>query len=502
MATSVEQVTLRELCSLLPDALQALAPDPAPEAAVDAVHISELLDPTPFLHGHELLLTTGLTLPTSGSGMRAYVHRLREREVAGLGLGLGPVHDVVPTMLERACARHDLPLLLVPVEASFQQVTRGFWGRVGQAHERSLHAALDSHRRLVAAVTSPDPVPAVLAVLGDAIDGVVVVTDPHGLIVVRWPETVEPSPELTAAAHRLRSVGHRSAATFPVGEHIGSLHPIVAGDDIAGYLCTVSATPLEPHNRGLLLAALAMLGLDAHHQRHAATADLMLRAAVAQLVDRGQLTAVRSLTPALPVDAPPPRVQVVVLGTGPGLGGLALRTLVESFPDRGWWGSSGDRVAWVFTHPGLVSLTAHHLREVLARVGPETTAALGPLIDLSDVHAIRLRLETRALGLPAGTVAPWSDDHGMPFVTDDWARAVLAPLRGRGTLVAAVAAYLRHRGHWEKAARELDIHRNSLRSRIAQAERLLGGELGEPDRAARLWLALRATGLDDPGPEV
>ena len=496
-----QRVTLRALCAAIPHALAAHTPALAPETVVDAVHISELVDPTAFLDGHELLLTTGLTLPLTGSGTRAYVARLRSSGVAALGLGLGPVLEEVPPVLARACDRQGLPLLVVPVEASFQQVTRGFWGLVGEAQERSLHAALDSHRRLVTAATSSDPVPALLAVLGESIDGTVVVTDPHGAVLERWPVGVEPSPELTTAVHRLRSVGHRSAATFPLGDQIGSLHPVVGGDDVEGYLCTLSPTPLAPHNRGLLLAALAMLGLDVHHRRRGESVAGVLRATVAHLLDRGHLAAVRSLTPALPVEPLPPRVRVVVVRTGPGRGAAALAALAAAFLDHGWWGTASERIAWAAVHPGVITLATTQLEAVIDQVGPDAVAVAGPLVDLADVHPMRTRLESQALGLAGGTVQPWGGDDTMPFVTDDWARTVLAPLHGRGALLASVAAYLRHRGRWEAAARELGVHRNSMRSRIAQAERLLGGDLDEPDLAARVWVALRATGLDGVGGE-
>ena len=52
------------------------------------VHISELPDPTPFLSGGELLLTTGMTLD-SAAGQRAYVTALADHGLAGLGLGTG-----------------------------------------------------------------------------------------------------------------------------------------------------------------------------------------------------------------------------------------------------------------------------------------------------------------------------------------------------------------------------------------------------------------------------
>lgn len=65
----------------------------------------------------------------------------------------------------------------------------------------------------------------------------------------------------------------------------------------------------------------------------------------------------------------------------------------------------------------------------------------------------------------------------------------------RADLVGSVVAYLRHRGHWEDAARELGIHRNTLRHRIGTTNRVMGADLNDPDVASRLWLALRADGL-------
>nr|WP_228721201.1 helix-turn-helix domain-containing protein [Arthrobacter sp. 260] len=59
-------------------------------------------------------------------------------------------------------------------------------------------------------------------------------------------------------------------------------------------------------------------------------------------------------------------------------------------------------------------------------------------------------------------------------------------------LLETVRVYLAHRGQWEAAGRELGVHRNSVRYRIAQAKELLGVDLDDPDVTAQLWLALRS----------
>ena len=58
-----------------------------------SVHISELDDPTPWLRGGDPLLTTGLPLR---AGPAAYVERLADAGLTGLGLGLGFGYDAAP----------------------------------------------------------------------------------------------------------------------------------------------------------------------------------------------------------------------------------------------------------------------------------------------------------------------------------------------------------------------------------------------------------------------
>ena len=56
------------------------------------VHISELLDPTPWLSGGEVLLTTGMQLDTP-ERQREFATRLADHQLAGLGFGTGFKHD-------------------------------------------------------------------------------------------------------------------------------------------------------------------------------------------------------------------------------------------------------------------------------------------------------------------------------------------------------------------------------------------------------------------------
>ncbi len=91
-------------------------------ATVRWVHSTELLDPTPWLRGGELLLTTGLQL-SGAKPQRELIERLAAHEIAGLGFGTGFVHKKLPAAILNTARKLDFPLFEVPYELPFIAVT-------------------------------------------------------------------------------------------------------------------------------------------------------------------------------------------------------------------------------------------------------------------------------------------------------------------------------------------------------------------------------------------
>jgi DNA-binding PucR family transcriptional regulator len=86
------------------------------------VHSTELLDPTPWLRGGELLLSTGLQLD-SAQTQRELVERLSEHKIGGLGFGTGFTHKRLPAALLAEARRRSFPLFEVPYELPFIAIT-------------------------------------------------------------------------------------------------------------------------------------------------------------------------------------------------------------------------------------------------------------------------------------------------------------------------------------------------------------------------------------------
>jgi purine catabolism regulator len=99
------------------------------QAHVRWVHSTELGDPTPWLKGGELLLTTGIQL-TSPKAQRDLVDRLADHDIAGLGFGTGFAHKRVPAALVTAARKRDFPVFEVPYELPFIAITERAFARL------------------------------------------------------------------------------------------------------------------------------------------------------------------------------------------------------------------------------------------------------------------------------------------------------------------------------------------------------------------------------------
>ncbi|WP_189948757.1 PucR family transcriptional regulator [Streptomyces alanosinicus] len=105
----------------------------------------------------------------------------------------------------------------------------------------------------------------------------------------------------------------------------------------------------------------------------------------------------------------------------------------------------------------------------------------------------------RALARARATRAPLVRHRARPGLTDlvpqpdaeAHARALLAPLAGRPELAETLRNWLALHGSWDRTAVALEVHRNTVRQRIARCAALLDADLDDPDVRMELWFALR-----------
>lgn len=471
-----------------------LAPAPgftAPATPISAVHISELVDPTAYLSGGELLLTTGLALPRSTMGCERYVRRLVGAGVCALAIGLGPVHARVPAPLADACRAAGLPLLVVPEATPFLTVTKAYWRDLSRSAERQLVDVLATHQRLVDAALAADASVAVLRTLVRAVGRWAAVLGPGGELEEVWPAGAgAPAAALSGELDRLRVTGIRSAASLYVEDLHVSVYPLAVEERLVGYLAVGSDAPPAGNDRRLLLTASALLSIDRARRRTARLGSGAVRQSVPLLLDLGLPDAAVRLAARLGVRLGD-RVRLLAVGTAgasrPGPEDLGAEEVRRWCADA-LEGPADPGPAWFVLpvdHPPLADLDATLRRRTPG--GGVRLAVTGPVV-LAGVPRARDRLLRGLERAPAGTGDTSELDDRLDRLLD-------GPGGGRGAeTVATLVEYLRHRGQWEPTARALGVHRNTVRLRVARCREVLG-DLDDPDLAAPLWLLLRDRGL-------
>jgi purine catabolism regulator len=493
-------VNLAELLHNVGPALVPVNPASRRSVVVGGVHISELRDPTPYLEGGEMLLTTGMAFVEPGTQFDEYVSRLVDRGVCALVFGVGPHHDEVPIGLLDACDAAAMPLLVVPQEHPFRTVVAGYWGLLATEGQASLVQHIGLQTSVVRAAARSDGIAAVVQIVAQAMGGWVIVSPFDGSEPTVWPEKasgVIPSlrPELQRFAER-DDVGSMS---FPLHGYDVVAYPISRGSKPVAAFVVGTTRRLARSDRQVMLTAAAVLSVRANTTSRPHAGEKDVRTVIASLLLDGEVSAARALSSA--AGAPPIPPSLRVFAAAPGREGRAPHEWRPVTPNA-------EDVVAELVRRGLIPLTSgsflvaeHHGSEVVLideltgavpKRGDRAPVALtGYLTDSSPVSRV-YESATAAAGFARqaseGQVLTASDVRQRSAGAE--AATALRAYR-RASLVEAVQSYIRHRGSWEAAARDLGVHRNTIRNRVQIARKTLGIDLDDPDIAADLWIALR-----------
>lgn len=495
-------VSLLELSADLGPHLVPVAGRTLTPRQLSGVHISELEDPTPYLDGGELLLTTGMPLGGKQATTGAYVARLQAEGIHALGIGLGPWLEQVPAYLADACGDAGIDLLIVPDGVPFQNVSRAFWTLQARSEQADLLGSLGTQTALARAATRPDATPAVVRGLAQALGGWAAYLPSDPGPATYWPANTQAwLPVLRSETFRLHRAGAHSVATFELHGQPVVEYPIASGDRIHGFLAIGPGRALTAADRQIILTVCTLLAIKARQREVAASTTMTLGAAVAKLLLRGQIQAAGMLAQDVGLRALPSRVRLLGLRTQAGDDvNLLTRAAPSLRRETGLPPLGSGPADCLLRHeePGTLYLVLSADGDppqsddaLLLEEAPSGLAgALSEPIPLNEATQMLPALRQAVRQAPAGTIIATGGRDDTP--AQSWVKTLAD--YPRADLVGTVTQYLRHRGHWENVSRELGVHRNSVRHRIGIAQSLLGVDLDDPDVFAPLWLALRQHG--------
>src|SRR5699024_4393363 len=261
-------------------------------APVSWVHTSELDDPTPFLAGGELLLTTGLTLVDEPTACRTFVTRLHEAGVAGLGFGVGLSHERIPAALRVAAGELGLGLLEVPREIPFIAISKAVSREIAVEQYAELQRTADAQRELTSVASRPDGPAALVERLGTLIGAWVLLLDDVGNPLHTSPYVPDGMHEtLRPQLDTLRNKAGAAVTGVSLAGQEVTLQTLGArgrGFLVVGHEGRLSRTDQHVVNTAASLLTLAL------EQRHVlVSARRRLRSGAFELLLRGELTLAR-----------------------------------------------------------------------------------------------------------------------------------------------------------------------------------------------------------------
>lgn len=469
-------------------------------------HVSELEDPTRWLQGHELLMTTGLAIPAGVEGQLDYLQRLHGVGVSALAVGRGMHAPEFTSAFFAASEDLRIPIIEVGGGVPFIAISE----MVASANQEVLHRRLSSHLRIYEVLTdssSDDEAGEIVRRLEHVTGFQIWIVTPGGAPLFESlsapPFEVEPSIVASVLDDARPSV--RFPQKVPTRQEDGDVYilPVRVQRRAVGLLVTRSheepADLLTLHHVAQLLSRLAGDLLKDREQSRREGSERLARFLYES--EQYRPHTVGELFPQSETNG-----QFVF-----GIATLANNT-------REWNDIHNPLIEEGFDHLitkrsslGVVVVqlgiqTVDTLAEVLSKNLPGSRLGLSAATDgstdlLESQRQARWALRSAVASGEAASVylksltPQWlpMESSGLELVVQKILGPILRHDLLHGTdLLVTLSAFLEEGRSWKSTADRLFVHRQTLIGRIKRVEELTGRRLSSTEDVCDLWLALKA----------
>ncbi|WP_107503813.1 PucR family transcriptional regulator [Arthrobacter sp. ERGS1:01] len=507
-------VTLAQFLAELPDDVKILH-DADLDARLRWVEPSELADPTPYLMDGEFVLTAGLPLLGDGGTADAideYVGRLAGAKVCALGFGLTPYHDEVPPALAASCRRHGLTLVEVPPSVPFAAIGLQFAQLLESDSAKVFRRLAETNRLLMRAVLSARPDHEVLGTLVQRVPCWAALVGADGKVRARAGTNPAELGVLGPLLERLFSgSGPRiELDSYPApGSEFVVGHPLRSSRDVnLGALVIGSAERLAPAHNNIVSAAVGLLELLSRQRTSGSLAPSQLATALLlhpETLAGGTSRQVSAAKDLLAQSISSTRSAPMRVVQGVNVDAPQWRSSDSPVRELLQWRRIFDTKLVEITEYGFAAVTRLKVDDTavaeVERLG--WRLVVGDPVEPNDLPAayqragsLRARVRATAQTLRVDSVT-WSVTGLLGREAGTMlAEQVLGPLLELGPerhepLLSVLRGWLAQNGNWDATAKELGLHRNSVRRQIGVVGELLDRDLNDAQTRADLWIALQ-----------
>ncbi|MBI2762587.1 MAG: PucR family transcriptional regulator ligand-binding domain-containing protein [Chloroflexi bacterium] len=484
------------------------------DRVVRSVNVMEVPDILEWVKPDELLLTTAYPLRDDPAALAALIPQLAERGLAGIALKPTRYLSATPAAMIEAADRLNFALIELPADASFNEIINAALSEILAAQTVQLKRSAAVHDRFTSIVLSGGGLRQIAEALSELISRPVGIVDGTGAL--QWRTTPEVELDGNVMVQPIQVGAERYGAVLVTGGASGlgseQLEAVEHAATIAA-LRQVQARAVAEADRRFQTVCLEELVTG-----HVIDRSVLMERAAAFAWD---LTTPRAVLLA-EVEAVGGRPFSALAGTPEETElrhGLAETARASLGPNAIAWERSREIGALVATAgsggAGLREAGTAFLAEAVRRM-PRGVVSVGigrPAPDPLQIH-LSFGEARRALAIGQWSRGPGHlvmfSELGVDRLLADVSEAeveaycgsVLGPLEfhdlATGTaLVQTLDTFLATR-NGALAARQLFIHYNTLKNRLAKIEEVIGPFVDDPERCLSLSLALRLRRLPTP----
>jgi sugar diacid utilization regulator len=499
------------------------------------VHVIDHEDVGDFLEGGELLLACGQVWPEKESTVDQLLHSFLKKEIAGIIFATGRYLQECPKQVLDFGNKHGIPILEVPFEVSFVKVTRAIHEAILNKQYRSMLRTEPIPHELIEKMKTADTMTDICRIVSAHLGCYVIVTDPQNRVLVKMaPTGIKHISELTVIAKLRETVEmqvyselNESHVLFEPNQAIylpSRKPPFVLFVPIQVRSCTYYTLwffdPYRPFNQTdeMIAEYVASLILDSILKEHEAKEELTKRRRefFQLLLNKPADYAKTVENMAAEFDLSPDHRFIL---------GLVRFGYSVNIDNKLSWRDACQQ--WIDETPGVSGLCELYGQDVLTlltfsewRTYDQQLLNLyhdkqgvlpgcAPILMVSRLNPGLLSIadaykETKLLSLIVqarnGLDPIYFAEHyrrelllygSLEQKKADHLRRLILPRElleesGQGSLYETLKALALNEYNREQTAKELHIHRNTLRYRINRIEQLLGESLSS--RSIQFWI--------------
>ena len=490
------------------------------ERRVRHVNVMEVPDILPWVQPDELLLTTAYPLRDDRAALGTLVPELHAKGLAGIAIKPDRYLGKIPAAMLTAADAIGFPLIELPPESSFNDIISAVLSVILNEQSLRLQRAAEIHDRFTQIVLGGGGLREIALTLAELVERRVLIVDQHGEVLTGSSELDIERIAFGTAAPAEAATEDGRWASITVADAPATLQPIMVDGEPYGAIVALGASDsMSTDDLEALQFAATVAALRQVQARVLVEDDRRFQAVCLEELVSGHLTdrsVLSERAAAFGWDLSLPRA-VLLAQAESSTGGDAdtVRSLADATraalgPSAIVWERSTQAAALLAPRspdPAVLIEAAASLRREASRRLPTTPVSVGigrvrddPL-ELKESHAeARRALEVGRWRSPGEVVIfeRMGLDRLLASVSDVELSAfrdtMIEPLAAydrahRSNLVDTLEAYVATRNAAE-AARRLYVHYNTVRSRLARIEELIGPFLADTERLTGLAVAL------------